>query len=177
MNRKLLIIALLFTQINFHCKKEADVLPKIDVSKITETDEHSVRLGQVDNDDWKQASLTPAELALFQTPSPSQLANTEKANITIHPAYPNPTSGILYYTSNISKFTLLQIVITDNMLNVKDRFFLTPLGTNDTDIELVQLRFDSIKYSNNTNYRIYYGYYSLSDGLYFTGYGDIKVNK
>ena len=34
------------------------------------------------------------------------------------------------------------------MLNVKDRFFLTPLGTNDTDIELVQLKFDAIKYLN-----------------------------
>ncbi len=175
MNKKLFIVAVSFSLISLQCKKEPDLLPKIDVSKITEIDKYSVGSGQVDNDDWKQSSLTPTELSLFQIPSPSQLANTEKANIAVHPAYPNPTSGILYYSSNISKFTLLQIVITDNMLNVKDRFFLTPLGTNDTDIELVQLKFDAIKYLNNTNYRIYYGYYSLADGLYFTGHGDIKI--
>lgn len=177
MNKNLLIVAILFLSINIQCKKEADILPKIDVSKVTETDEHSIRIGELDNDDWKQSALTSYELALFQKPDPSQLANARKANITVHAAYPNPTSGTLYYLSNISAFTLLQIVITDNMLNVKDRYFVTPLRANDTDIEIVQLKFDSGKYLNNTNYRVYYGYYSLSEGQYFTGYGDVRISR
>ncbi|MEO7119878.1 MAG: hypothetical protein ABIY62_02210 [Ginsengibacter sp.] len=32
-------------------------------------------------------------------------------------------------------------------------------------------------FANNTTYRLYYGIYSLSNGLFYKGHGDIKISR
>lgn len=173
MSRKLIVPFLLISILHLNCKKDSNA--KIDVSAITETDNVGNTLSQIDNTDWIIDNMwTTDELALFQTPGSSQLTNMEKAIVSIEPSFPNPSAGGFYFAANISKSTLVQIVITDNMLSVKDRFFATNKNIN---FYLLKLNLDASKYPNNTNYRMYYGFYSMADGLYYKGHGDLKINR
>lgn len=174
MKKELIILLLLITIFSFSCKKtDSGQTAKIDVTVITETDNFGTTLSQIDNSDWtNENTWTNEEFTLLQTPSVAQLGSSEKAIITVWPGFPNPTSGIIIFAANISKPTLVQIVIVDNMLSLKDRYFLANSNNN---LNLFTFSLDASKYSNNTNYRIYYGFYSLTDGLYYKGHGDLKI--
>src|SRR5450432_2759857 len=151
MNKKLIALILLFSLGNVRCKK--DDKTEIDVSQITQTDVSGNNTGTMDNTDWtKDNTWTDAEINLFETPTSSELASTETAVVANSVAYPNPitTTVMLYF--NTSKVTLLQMVITDKFLTIKDRHYYTSHpGAN-----LIQLKLDEAAYSNNTNYRVYY---------------------
>ena len=164
MKKGLIALVFLIAIFSFSCKKtDSSQTAKIDVTVITETDNLGTTLSQIDNSDWtNENTWTNAEFALLQTPSVAQLGNSEKAIVTVRPAFPNPTSGIIIFTANISKPTLVQIVIVDNMFSVKDRYFLTNSNNN---LNLFMLNLVASKYSNNTNYRVYYGFYSSIDGI------------
>lgn len=172
MTKTIFLISFLVLTLNIQCKKKEDK-PAIDVSQITTTD----ALGNIlsmDNTDWtKDDNWTTQEEALFQTPTAEQLANTETAVISLLPAYPNPVSHEQFIVITTSKITLLQIVITDNKLAIKQRFFFTTPSTTQS----ITYLFDSSIFSNNTNYRLYYGFYSLADGLFYKGHGDIQVSR
>lgn len=172
MNKKLLVTILLFSLMNTQCKKETK--NEIDLSAITQTDALGNLTGQPDNTDWtKDNTWTSAEIKLFETPASSQLANTETATISVAPAFPNPINSVFMLYFNTSAVTLLQIVITDKYLTVKDRhYFLTQTGVNS-----LQLKLDEMQYANNATYRVYYGFYSLAGGQYFKGHGDVKVSR
>lgn len=172
MPKIILRLSLFFLILNIQCKKNNDK-PTIDVSQITITDALGNILSQ-DNTDWtKDNNWTTEEEALFQTPTAAQLANTQTATVSLFPAYPNPASSQQSIVIATSKTTLLQIVITDNMLSVKQRFFVNTSNTT----QAISYLFDSLIFSNNTNYRLYYGFYSLSDGLFYKGHGDIKISR
>ena len=172
MNKKLFAIILLFSVANFQCKKENK--NEIDVSAITQTDALGNQTGNPDNTDWtKDNTWTNAEMNLFEAPTLSQLANTGTVTISVFPAYPNPVSSVFMLYFNTSGATLLEMVITDKSLTVKDRhFYMTH-----ADVNFLATKLDETQYDNNTNYRIYYAFYSLAGGQYFKGHGDIKVTR
>lgn len=93
--------------------------------------------------------------------------------VTIFPAYPNPATNQQFFLTKTSTITLLEIVFTDNRLSVKKRFFVL---TSDSTSSIAYL-FDPAIFSNNSNYRIYYGFYSLADGLFYKGHGDIRISR
>ena len=161
MTKTIFLISFLVLIINIRCKKNEDK-PKIDVSQITVTDALGNVLSQ-DNSDWtNDNNWTTEEQALFQTPTSAQLSNTQTAAVSLFPAYPNPVSHVQFIVITTSKVTLLQIVITDNMLSIKQRFFFNTPNTT----QAISYLFDSSIFSNKTNYRLYYGFYSLADGLF-----------
>ena len=178
MTKKLIGILLLSYVVNIQCKKEThsenNFVAKIDVSQITETDLSGNIMAHVDNTDWTEDNTwTSEEYDLFQTPSSSQLTNSETAAVAIYPAFPNPLAQAFMFSYNTSKVTLIQIVLTDNTLSAKDRYFFnTKVGYN-----LLEFNLDDSKYLNNTNCRMYYGFYSSTGELYFKGHGDIKIKR
>jgi hypothetical protein len=173
----LLLISFL---LNLGCKKStADVVQNvvntsIDVSKYTSTDVVGNSLGQIDNTDWTfDNTWTAAENALMQSPTPTQLLNTENAIILLYPSYPNPLVEQFVLSFSTTKSTLLQLVVTDSLLNVKMRNFKTTnVGSNSIAFLLAANEF-----ANNKNYRLYYGFYSLAAGLYYKGHGDLAVRR
>ena len=172
MTKTILKALFLFLILNFQCKKN-DNKPTIDVSQITSTDALGNILSQ-DITDWtKDNNWTIEEQGLFQTPTPAQLVNTETATVSLFPAYPNPVSNAQFIGITTSKITLGQIVITDDKLTIKKRFFFNTPSTP----QAIAYLFDSSIFSNDTNYRLYYGFYSLSDGLFYKGHGDIRISR
>jgi hypothetical protein len=181
MKKSLTIILFFSLFINAKCKKEKqdekEETPKIDVSKITTTDIGGASLGTVDNTDWTiDANWTSEELALFQTPSSQQLSGTETESITVFPAFPNPLNNVFTFVIAITKITCIQLVVTDDRLNVKERFIFKN-ALPGSGISLSQIKLDASKYDNNTNYRVYYGFYSVTDDLYLKGHGDIRIQR
>jgi len=169
MNKR--FIYLIFRVFFAGCRKES--LNKIDVSGITETDAFGNVKSTVDNTDWTgDTNWTSEESSLFINPPDSLLVNTEATSVSISPASPNPSQGIIGCYLNASKKTMVELVVVDGALSVKDRYFMTlSIGTE------FRLKLDDGKYSNNTNYRVYYGFYSLSHPLYYKGHGDIKISR
>jgi hypothetical protein len=177
MKKNLTVIFLFSLFVNAKCKKENEILPKIDVSKITPTDITGALTGTADNSDWKvDANWTNEELALFQTPSSEQLSGTETESITVFPAFPNPLNNVFTFVIATSKITCIQLVVTDDRLNVKDRFIFKNVLPG-SGISLAQIKLDASKYLSNTNYRVYYAFYSVTDGLYQYGHGDIRIQR
>jgi hypothetical protein len=176
MKMTIISILLVITASSINCKKQTvNPVPKIDVSVITKTDDFGSPAVPIDVTDWTlDNTWTTEEIALFQTPTATQLAGAEKAVILMKPAFPNPAASLIHTLFDVSKSTLVETVITDNMLSVKDRFFYNASNTS-LNINLYNL--DAIKYLNNTNYRIYYAFYSAIEGLYYKGHGDIKISR
>lgn len=176
--KKILIALLLFSWfVNAKCKKETDDAPTIDVSKITPTDLAGNSMGQSDNTDWTfDNTWTNEEVKLMQAPTSAQLSGTEASDITMVPAFPNPLSTAFTFVAQIPKPACIQLVVTDDRLQVKDRFFLknnNPGGSYFLSV----INMDAAKYNNNTNYRVYYAFYSLADGLFLKGHGDIRIQR
>lgn len=166
---------------NQGCKKEQDKaqepviqnpVAKIDLSGITTTDYAGNILSPVDPTDWTNDSAwTAAETAIFQLPDTTQLANTERASLSFSPAYPNPLQVQFALHIEADKRTLLQLVICDSMLTVKDRYFM-PLKSGSNDFAF---RLEPVNYNAGTNYRLYYGFYGAAESLYYKGHGDLKI--
>ena len=169
---KIVALLLLMSILSVQCKKEHKAA--IDVFGITETDLLGNSTGNVDNTDWiKDNVWTDDEMKLFETPTSSQLAGTETATISAGLAYPNPAGPVFTLYFNASATTLLEIVITDKFLTVKFRHFVSMnMGGNTFKILL-----DPGVFENNTNYRVYYAFYSAADGQFYKGHGDIKISR
>jgi hypothetical protein len=174
-----IISAILFVSIfTTNCKKTdaPNHAGKIDVTRITETDNLGLVVSQIDKTDWTlDNTWTTEELALFLTPTSTQLANSERATVEIKPGFPNPNSSSLFnFTCSTTKPTFIQIVTVDSMLSIKDIFFL---NTTATGLNINTLALTSSKYLTNNYCRIYYAFYSQADGLYYKGHGDVKITR
>ncbi|MEO9032113.1 MAG: hypothetical protein ABI285_02655 [Ginsengibacter sp.] len=167
-----IVLLFLFALINCHCHKQNS--PVIDVSSVSATDVVGNLVGSIDKTDWtKDSNWTPSENNLFEQPGADQLTNTQTSTVSVGPAFPNPFGSTFMFNFQSSGVTLLQLVITDKFLSVKERhYYLSKTGTN-----FLQLKLDETKYANNNNYRVYYSFYSLADGVYFKGHGDIKISR
>jgi glucose/arabinose dehydrogenase len=171
-------VCLLLTILLAGCGKDGPptLSPKIDVSEITRTDISGNLLTTTpDITDWTlDDTWTVEELELMETPATAQLLNAEMANITIHPGYPNPLANSFAFAFTASTPSFLQVVVTDDQLNVKLRHTRMANAGNNT------LLFDA---SNTTDfvskqhYRLYYAFYSAADGLYYKGHGDLRIER
>jgi len=155
-----------------NCKKNSS--PTIDVSRITSTDVVGNTTSTIDETDWTfDGNWTNEETLLFQTPTATQLANTASGTITMSPGYPNPLTELQSVFIRSTTKAVMEIVVTDNMLNVKKRNFSDILPGS---INILSL-YDQSIFENNRNYRVYYAFYSLTDGIFYKGHGDIKISR
>ncbi|GAA4340233.1 hypothetical protein [Flaviaesturariibacter amylovorans] len=165
-----LIYFLLLSVLLMHCKKSGG---HIDASSITRTDGNGVLIA-TDPDDWQVYSGFPAGTrALFTELPAADLAGAVRAQVSVQPVFPNPTDGIFRFTISGTLRTAVQVVVVDEDLNVKDRYSyaMTPGGSARSFL----LSRDS--YSNGRYYRVYYGFFSESEGLYAGGHGNILVQR
>lgn len=172
MKKGIVWIFLLILISNVQCKKNA-ARPSIDVSKITSTDMFGNIL-TADNTDWQtDDQWTDDEQQLFKQPDTTALAGTERSVLSLFPAYPNPLINQQAMQVRASKPCVLEMVITDNHLEIKKRYTIM---VEPPSLNFVYM-FDQSVFSNKTNYRLYYAFYSLSDGIFARGHGDIKINR
>lgn len=144
---------------------------KIDVSRITETDNLGNPTGTVDSTDWKfDTNWSTSEQNLFTTPTSQQLDSALKATITISPMFPNPGHDVLNQYINSNKKTLMEIVFVDNQLSITKKLFVSIQALSGVNAFLL-----SPELKANQNYRMYYAFYSKSDGIYLKGHGDISM--
>jgi len=165
-------LLLLALYISFGCKKSDP--SRIDVSQITHTDINGNLTSTADNSDWtSDASWSDAETALFVTPPAEQLTNTESGTITLSAGYPNPlaTQQLIYVKSSAK--AVMELVVTDNMLSIKKRDFIN-VSVNGYAVSSF---YDPAIFSDSVNYRVYYGFYSQANGLFYKGHGDIRISR
>ncbi len=172
MNKKLIVFAGLFALLNLECTKNKTVA--LDLSGITQTDAVGNSIGPVDNTDWTQDNTWNSnESNLFDTPTAAQLSGTQTCAVTVGPAFPNPAGSTIMFYFTTSGITLVQMVITDKYLHVQElHYFMSTTGSN-----FFQLALQQAMYANNTSYRLYYAFYSLADGRFYKGHGDIRISR
>lgn len=180
MSNNLISIFIFLITFLFSCKKEKEStssnnpVAKIDVSNITLTDYAGNIMFYVDTTDWRfDNNWTSEEFALFTKPDSGQLADTKKSSITVHPAYPNPFKNILQLSIFHSKAVFFQLVITDSLLTIKDKFSFKNMNTSNS---IFSIKLSDTGYVNSTNYRLYYSFSSETDRNYYKGHGDIKIS-
>jgi hypothetical protein len=180
MENKYLSFVLVAILVVYSCGKSnnnpEDITNQIDTQSYTSTSVTGTSLGLIDPTDWTRDNIwLPQETILFQAPTSTQLANTsDSGTVLIFPAYPNPLNNIFNWGYRTTKTSLLQIVITDNQLNIKKRLFInnTLVGNNTISIQMPESEFEQ-----NKNYRLYYAFYTSNNGLYYKGHGDLAVRR
>ncbi|RYY98629.1 MAG: hypothetical protein EOO11_07500 [Chitinophagaceae bacterium] len=153
------------------CKKSSG--PRIDASSITATDANGVVIA-ADPDDWRvYAGFPDPTRALFTGMPASELSGAERAQLSVQPVAPNPTAGLFHFFINTSARTAVQLVVADEDRNVMDRFTFSVVPGGNARAFIL----DQNAYANGRYYRVYYGFFSESDGLYAGGHGDIRVQR
>jgi hypothetical protein len=179
MEKKYLSFVLVAIIAAYSCGKSnnnpEDITNQIDTQSYTSTNLTGNSLGLIDPSDWTRDNIwLPQETVLFQTPTSVQLANTsDSGTVLISPAYPNPLNNIFNWVYKSIKASLLQIVITDNQLNIKKRIFIKTLAGNNT----ISIQMPESEFEQNKNYRLYYAFYTSNNGLYYKGHGDLAVRR
>lgn len=179
MKKEILFFFTLIILIILGCGKASpvpdEITNQVDTQSISNTNLNGNSLGQVDPTDWIfDAKWMATETALLLTPTAAQLANTADTGTVIpYLAIPNPLVSLFKWGFKTTKPAFLQIVITDNLLNVKWRqSFTTLVGANFVDVPMPET-----EYLTNRNYRLYYAFYCAAKGLYYKGHGDVAVRR
>lgn len=171
--RLLYLLPLLLLQ----CKKKEEAAApeyRIDVSRYTMVDENGVVMGDVDPTDWTyDPNWDAATLAIFAPPPAALLAGTDTATIRLFPVLPNPGNGDFLFAYSASRSTLLQLVVTDDRLQVQLRSFV-PLANANT---IYNTRIGLPATVGTGNYRLHYAFYNAAGTIYYKGHGDIRVQR
>jgi hypothetical protein len=167
----------IFALVQITCQKDKNQAPKpvakIDVSAITMTDPYGNPMWLKDSTDWREdENWTEEEISLFDTPDTMHTRNAKTGTVTVYPAYPNPLHREFGLSIRTSTATVMQLVFADSLLAVKNRYVL-PV---DSGSKSFRFRLDTSLFAAGTNYRLYYGFYSRTDPLYYKGHGDLKLN-
>ena len=144
----------------------------IDVSKITPTDETGSITGGEDNTDWTfDKDWNEAENAFFRT-DPVDLTGMEVADITMLPAYPNPTAvREIKIRFTASAVTYFRIAAVNEQLTKRAFYnFSTVVGLN-----TFRSPFAEASFSANKNYRLYYSFEAPGRPMYYKGHGDVSI--
>jgi hypothetical protein len=175
-NLAILLLVILFL---YSCGKASpvpdEITNQVDTQSISNTNLNGLSLGQVDPTDWtKDENWMASETALLLTPTAAQLANTaDTGTVSPYLAIPNPLVTQFNWSFNTTKPALVQMVITDNLLNVKWRQFVSSqVGNNSVNFSMPEG-----DYLTNRNYRLYYAFYCTARGLYYKGHGDVAVRR
>lgn len=169
-----MFLTLLFWQCEKETKEIDNPPAKIDVSAFTPTDIYGNLMGTADSTDWTEDQVWAAEeYNLFQSPSLPDLADTKTGAVTIFPVFPNPMAEFFTLVYKADDTAFLQLVVTDSLLQVKDRYAVH----TGTGSRMLAIKLNADNYVPNTNYRLYYGFSSAADKLFFKGHGDIRIRQ
>lgn len=159
------------------CKKDKSS-GKINIEGFHRTDASGMDLGHQGpaDDDWttKPGTGMSAEIAaLFNFETDRDVSQTTEATINRILAFPNPFANTQRYIFDVSKPTLLKIVLVDNELRVLDKNAVV-LYTGGNSIASFDFS-DRIKYPNKGAFRLYYSFSAIGKPNYQYGWGDIKI--
>jgi hypothetical protein len=130
-------------------------------------------VGPTDNDWTFGATLSAAEMALFDFPVPENLSNTTQATLSPKFAvYPNPAGLQQNCTFSASDSVLLRIVVVNSSLKVLTKGAIKFKGAYTVQLDYSA---DSQSFPDGASLRIYYSVSAASKLNYKVGYGDIKM--
>jgi hypothetical protein len=156
------------------CKKgKSGPVIKIEGFLITDNIGNSLyRISPMDQDWTLMPSLSDAEMALFDFPTPYNLDNTLLADVQLPvQAFPNPMAHRQAYVTNVSDSVLLKLVVVDEYLKVKNTASLKSKGS----MVLMMDFTNRTEFPISKAYRVYYSYSSAIKQNYKVGYGDIMI--
>ena len=148
----------------------------LDISGVQMTDQNGQPIGCYGEcgDDWTDTALTVDELSLISTVGNLPNASPTLGTVQMYPIYPNPIGnmgnmGISFETSGILVF---KMVIVDTMGNI----YVTHASETQDGFNTIQISDEVLEgLERKTIYRIYYGFYDVTDAPIHTGYGDFGI--
>lgn len=166
--------------LSFHsCKKDeggASVtnpyfyLNSLEADEITYTDSNGNLIFTIDSTDWTDLDIFSHSIGtLFSFNDTINYNNVDTSNITIYPAFPNPTYDPLFFACTSSHVTVIKIVLVDSAQSVLIRY-----------AKKIYPGFNTIEFSiqdstlpPNSKYRMLYRFYHAPNQYYKSGHGDI----
>jgi hypothetical protein len=137
-------------------------------SGYTATDNVGSLTGVTDTTDWRlDDQWTAAEEELFDNYTTYTVGCPADTNLSIHPAFPNPTGGLftLIFTKDSATRVDLRIVDqADNILVTADSIYSNAIQANVTGLT-----------GSDSLARVYY-LFIKNDSCAYAGHGDIRIN-
>ncbi len=153
------------------CKKDPAVYA--DFTKITVTDSDCIFIGDVDPADWTyDDSWNTQETTFLNYKDSLPKGDSTIGYIQVSAICPNPNAGAFSLNVNTGNVCRMHLVCVNNefqILYYTSRYFTG--GPNELSFDFGALT----SFHKNENYRIYYGFYTAKDSLYYKGHGDFRI--
>ena len=155
------------------CKKYTVYI--VDYTSYTPTDKECRVTGTVDTTQWVNRVLNRQEDTAFLIFSGNiTTADSAAGTVSLSPPCPNPSNGFFVWNVNPQRQCKLKVVCIST---AQDIVYYNAYALNGGPITL-GFDFRSIStFRNDSNYRMYFGFYTSRDSLYYSGHGDIKIVK
>ena len=153
------------------CKKTTVAV--VDFSKYTVTG-NECQITSEDSTDWTNDLIwTRQDSSLVAFSDTFSFSDTSAGKISISPACPNPSNGLFICTVTPQRQCKMKLVCVNTSYDIL--YYNTYLLNS----EPITLGFDFrnvTAFHKNTNYRMYYAFYSsLRDSMYYRGHGDFRI--
>jgi hypothetical protein len=153
------------------CKKDKSIYT--DFNTITVTDENCIYIGDVDPLDWTyDANLTAQEHNFLKYIDSIPSGDSTTGYILVSAACPNPNPGQFTVAVNTEKTCKMHLVCVNSEMQIlyyTSRQFTGGPVTTSYDFRALTA------FHKNENYRLYYGFYTAKDSLYYQGHGDFRI--
>lgn len=163
-----------FILIQFYsCKKEISSTSTFDFSNFTVTDSSCLYISNVDSTDWTyDANWTAAETALLNFGDTISTLDSMAGYVQVSAACSNPSAGLFILGTDVQKACTMKITVVNNKLELLH--YRAVKLTGGPIIHAFDFRFSG-SFHKNENYRMYYGFYTSKDSLYYKGHGDFRI--
>lgn len=153
------------------CKK--DTVTTLDFSQITVTDSYCLYIDAVDISDWAQdANWTTQESSLLNFLRTISVTDSVAGFVQLSGACPNPSAGKFALGINTEHACVMKLAVVNTEMHV---IYYTCKAFTGGPI-LTAYDFTSLTaFRKNQNYRMYYGFYTAGDSLYYKGHGDFRI--
>ncbi len=155
------------------CKKEISSTSTFDYSNFTVTDSSCLYVANVDSTDWTyDASWTTAETALLNFNDTISTLDSTAGYVQVSASCSNPSAGLFIMGTDVEKACSMKIAVVNNKLEVIH--YRTAKLTGGPMMHFFDFQYTG-SFHKNENYRMYYGFYTSKDSLYYKGHGDFRI--
>jgi hypothetical protein len=153
------------------CKKDA--VTAVDFSKYTATDSNCLFTGTIDNTDWtNDAEWSATENALMNFSTSIATLDSITGYVVVSALCPNPGNGVFTLRVNTERECKMKIACVNT--EMETLFFTTNKmapGPNINSFDFTAIT----AFHKNTDYRMYYAFYTSKDSVYYKGHGDFRI--
>ncbi len=161
----------LYSAFIFSCKKTTE--QTLDFSQYTQTNSECSVIGTPDSISWTNAIFNlQQDTPLLNFADNLYLTDTLAAVINITPPCPDPSNGFFIWHVNSSGPCKLRLVCVD--IN-SDVLYYNAYLLQGGPLEIAFDFRNKSAFQANTNYRMYYGFYTSRDSIFYSGYGDFRI--